>query len=404
MLINKGTIFGIFILLLPASTLFGGLFSFYDELFVLMVVICGIVFNRKNINRKILWVFIAILAIGFISNYKYPIYPSVKSVLVDAFVLFKPFWVLIFLPGCFNDKQKREAYKIFLPLAKMYIVIAFFFAILSQFVNLGMTSGSRYGIKAYYFLFNNHSGFGISIIAGILILSASRIRNFIFTIYFVLATITLFFTTKGVIYSFLLISWMLYLIRSDSFKIKTWHIILLGTAIAVVSSFQIRTYFMNSESARMVFIYTSLVLATRFFPFGTGFATFGGKEAFENYSVLYEQFGFNNIWGLSKSTGMFAYDNYMAGIIAQVGFLGYLLFLILLWLIFKKINSLTFPNKRLKVTTLAALLMLYVSSIATGIIKTDNGVFLVSIISVLLPYENESHSDNAELKKTDIID
>ena len=402
MLINKGTIFGILILLLPASTLFGGIFSFYDELFVLLVVICGVLFNRNNIDRKLLYIFILILALGFISNIRYPIYPSFRSVLVDAFTLFKPFWVLIFLPGCFDEKQKRKAYKIFLPLAQVYIITAFLFGILSQFVDLGMTSGHRYGIKAYYFLFNNHSGFGISIIASILILSASYIRNYIFGFYFILASIILFFTTKGVMYSFLLVSWVLFSIRSNSFKIKTWHIIFLGTAIAVISSFQIKTYFMDSESARMVFIYSSLVLATEFFPFGTGFATFGGKEAYENYSVLYERFGFSNIWGLSKANGMFAYDNYMAGIIAQVGFIGYLLFLILLWLIFKRINSITFQNKRLKITILAALFMLYVSSIATGIIKTDNGVFLVSIISVLLPIENKPFPDHIESKKNNI--
>lgn len=401
MLLNKGVILGVLVLLLPTSTLFGDYFTFYDELFVAIVLVYSLLFNRSKIDKTLFVMYISILMIGFLSNIMYPIYPSAKSVVVDAFTCLKPITILIFLPFSLNEKEKKSTYTIFLSFARVYIVVTFLFGIISQFFDLGLTAGGRYGISAYTFFYNNHSGFGISVIAAIIILAASDIRNLIFTFYFTIASFTLLLTTKGVIYSFLLISFLLF-IMGRSVKIKISHIIILAGFMVLISLFQIKTYFMNSESARMAFIGSSIILGSEFFPFGTGFATFGGKEAFENYSVLYERFGFEYIWGLSPSTGMFAHDNYMAMIIAQNGFIGYLLYLILLWLIFRKINNLPFSGKRLKVVIVAGLIMLYISSIATGVFKTDNGVFLASIISILLPPEHEI-KQLQEAKLADVI-
>ena len=401
MLVDRGTLIGFLIVLLPISILFEEL-SYYDELLVLGTCSYAFLF-RKTVRYRIeLRLLTTIFILGIISNILYPIYPSIVSVLIDAFTCFKPLLILIILPGFLKSNEQISASIIFLYFSRIYIVIVFVLGLISQVMDLGLTEDSRYGINAFLFVFPTHSSFGITVIACVLILGMARIRAHIFSLYFVLAFVTLLLTTKGVIYSFLSVTVFLFFFKKEGFRIKMWQIMSIVLLIGALSVFQIKSYILDAGSPRMAFIISSVQLAIEFFPFGTGFATFGGQEAFDNYSVLYERFGFENIYGLSRSTGFFANDNYMAMILAQNGFIGLILYILLLFFIFKKINIRPFDSKKIKVLVVAALLMMYVSSIATGIFKSAIGVFLACVISIVISNnsdnEKKSFFDNTQIK------
>jgi hypothetical protein len=74
-------------------------------------------------------------------------------------------------------------------------------------------------------------------------------------------------------------------------------------------------------------------------------------------------------------------------ILAQIGYLGLLFYCIILGIIFQLINKDSMLNFRLKNVMLSALLMLIISSIATGIIKTPNGVLIFAILGILLSHK-----------------
>jgi hypothetical protein len=68
-------------------------------------------------------------------------------------------------------------------------------------------------------------------------------------------------------------------------------------------------------------------LANKYFPLGTGFATFGSALAAENYSPLYVSLGFNSLHGGSAADPRFLSDSFWPTVIAQTGWIGGLLFL-----------------------------------------------------------------------------
>ena len=386
---SKGLFLSITIILLPISYAFDSYLSYYDEIFVLGYLIYVILFYLKSflINHK--WIILYILMLyllGLLSNlYSNYIY-STFSILIDLFTGFKQFLIFMIMSTIVTKRDKRDFIKSLVWISKAYLVLACLFALLSQFVDLGMTNDLRYGIKSFAFLSGNNSGFGITIILCLLILAASNIRIMTFVIYFLIAGVSLVLTTKGVIYSFFTFFIIIYLFSNKS-KLRKRDFILLISSLIAVSSFQMKEYLLNNDSPRMFIILSAYDIANDNFPLGSGFASFGGDQARINYSPLYIKYGFKNIYGLSKQQDMFLNDNYLAMILAQTGYFGLLFYLIILYNIFQIINKDVELAFRLKNLMISALLMLYVSSIATGIIKTPNGVLIFAILGILLSHK-----------------
>ena len=392
MIINRAKLLAFATLLLPVSYILRGeavnqFVSYYDEFYVLIVVMYGVIFKYRRLSKNAHRIFIVIIltyAIGLISNVYSELVSEVKPILIDLFTIYKQFLVFIFLRAIISEKEKVVFIESLISISKIFILLVCALALISQFIDLGMTQGERYGIKAFFFVSGNHSALGISIIACLLVVAASNVSQRKFAIYLLGAFITLLLTTKGVIYSFVIFTIIIYTIVNKG-TIKVVHLFVLVGSLLFISSYQITTYFMDEGSARMLFLATSVDIAKDFFPLGSGFATFGGDQARINYSSLYFEYDFNSAYGLGKGEdrGMFLNDNYLAMIIGQTGYVGMVLYGILLYYLFQIMNKDYQLSNRYKILSMAALLMLIVSSIATGIIKSTNGVFLLSMLSIL---------------------
>jgi len=385
MVLSHGRFLAFAILFLPISFAIDGFLSYYDEVFVLFYLLFGLFgryryFSKKN-KRTLVFIGIYYL-LGFISNYYSHIISSVFPVFIDSFTVYKQFLIFEIIINIANKKDKLKVISTLLPIAKFYVVLAGIIGLVSQFIDLGMTASERYGIKGFSFVSNNHSGFGITIIACLLIFASSSINKSKFLLYSIISLISLLLTTKGVIYSFITFGIVIYVVSKRG-SLKTRDFVILIISLLLVSSFQIKTYFMDNNSARMVLLVSSFNIANSYYPLGSGFATFGGQQAKINYSPLYYKYGLNNVYGLSEKNGDFLNDDYIAMILAQTGYFGLLLYFIIIYRIFQIINKNDNISVRLKIVSLAILLMLYVSSVATGIIKTPNGVFLFALIAVL---------------------
>tara|TARA_B100000795_G_scaffold84546_1_gene61424 strand:- start:3411 stop:4619 length:1209 start_codon:yes stop_codon:yes gene_type:complete len=386
---SKGFFLSLTVILLPISYVVDSYLSYYDEIFVLGYLIYVVIFHLKSFltNHKWILLFIIMLYLfgllsNFYSNYTY----SNFSILVDIFTGFKQFLIFIIMCTIVTKRDKRDFIKSLVWISKAYLVLASLFALLSQFIDLGMTNDLRYGMKSFAFLSGNNSGFGITIILCLLILAASNIRMITFFTYFLIGGISLILTTKGVIYSFLTFFIIIFMFSNKS-KLRKRDFILLISSLIAVSSFQLNEYLLNNNSPRMYIIISAYHIAGDNFPLGSGFASFGGDQARINYSPLYIKYGFENIYGLSKKQDMFLNDNYLGMILAQIGYLGLLFYCIILGIIFQLINKDSMLNFRLKNVMLSALLMLIISSIATGIIKTPNGVLIFAILGILLSHK-----------------
>ena len=169
---SKGFFLSLTVILLPISYVVDSYLSYYDEIFVLGYLIYVVIFHLKSFltNHKWILLFIIMLYLfgllsNFYSNYTY----SNFSILVDIFTGFKQFLIFIIMCTIVTKRDKRDFIKSLVWISKAYLVLASLFALLSQFIDLGMTNDLRYGMKSFAFLSGNNSGFGITIILCLLI-------------------------------------------------------------------------------------------------------------------------------------------------------------------------------------------------------------------------------------------
>lgn len=84
--------------------------------------------------------------------------------------------------------------------------------------------------------------------------------------------------------------------------------------------------FKQSEDPRVVFYWKSFVLLFEYFPFGSGFGTFGGHSAHVFNPGIYKTLNFDNyIW---YRQDQFMTDTYYPHVIAETGFVGVLFFIL----------------------------------------------------------------------------
>lgn len=82
-----------------------------------------------------------------------------------------------------------------------------------------------------------------------------------------------------------------------------------------------------SETMRGALYGTAPVVATDFFPFGTGWGTFGSSPSRDIfYSPVYVAYGINNVWGGSPTHGVFLIDTFWPKIIAEQGWIGFVVY------------------------------------------------------------------------------
>ncbi len=102
-----------------------------------------------------------------------------------------------------------------------------------------------------------------------------------------------------------------------------------------------------SHSTRIVYYYSSFILASENFPFGSGMGTFGGQASVVFGSKVYEELAFGQYWWYRANVQMT--DTFWPHILGEAGYLGFLMYLLslislYLW-IMKKINIQRINNK-----------------------------------------------------------
>lgn len=87
------------------------------------------------------------------------------------------------------------------------------------------------------------------------------------------------------------------------------------------------------ESARYVLIRAGFWLSKMYFPFGTGWGTFGSAASGDPYSPVYTMYGMDQVWGLSESFHDFVSDTFWPMLAGQLGIFGFLAYALLILLL-----------------------------------------------------------------------
>ncbi|GAL24252.1 oligosaccharide repeat unit polymerase Wzy [Vibrio variabilis] len=143
-------------------------------------------------------------------------------------------------------------------------------------------------------------------------------------------------------------------------------------------------FFSDSYSGpRVALSQVSISIANDFFPFGSGLGTFGSWMSRVNYSPLYHEYGLSSFWGLSPDDSRFATDTYWPMIIAELGYIGTVLILLLT---LKLLGRLYFQARRndgrdyVSLVAFLSLLGVFIESISSPALSRSPQIFIVMII------------------------
>lgn len=282
-----------------------------------------------------------VLLLGLIGNFAAQVQTGFAPILTDIGNTFKVF--VTYIGASLYLKPVENKKKIVSGLARLirvFVVILFVFMILHFTGIYPMGDDVRYGIVSYQF-FNNGAGLLSMIFPMIMLILTvdlryrpSRRRSKLF--YILLACVVWVSTLRVRAFLYVVTYLLLYyfLIAKEKKIRMNWKTVLItAVAMYIFSIDQINLYFVNATGARAYLARYGFVTMLRFFPLGSGFATFGTDAAVTYYSSLYYEYGFDKVWGLSPAYPLFTHDNYWPAVMAQFGAVGLVLMgvLVVLW-------------------------------------------------------------------------
>lgn len=359
--------------------------SSVDEITALILFFyCGLNYKKiKYKDKKIALCFISMVIIGIISNVFSGIDRKFSYILFDIVLISKTFIGYLGMKILISkEKYKDEIVNLLYPIARVLLVVIFLCGTINIFHDIGMTKGYRYGFPSFCFVFNQpaHCALFVAILIAIVLLKEELSHKYNWLV--IIGLISMIYTTKGmgliIVASYLVL--LFFIINKGT--IKWYHFAILGIVAFFVLGYQIDEYLMDTTAPRAKFIIYGFEIAKKYFPFGSGFATYGSEMATRYYSPLYYMIGFSGMNGLRPGYDMYLNDNYMASILGQFGFFGLLLHILALVFIFRGLLEAKDENFKRKSFMISIFIGLISIFIASGAYKTILGMLLFMILGI----------------------
>lgn len=311
----------------------------YDELFAIILTlyfIANVLYRGKIRYRDglIVLLVLILLIIGFAGNYHSKIQKRTILCIYDAFNVFKFIGTILGGQIIFEHyRNKKLLIEYTAIMVKFTIAVSTVFMILNLFVDIGMHTDYRYGIRAYNFLYTMVGGFYPICVLWIIVLTASlyykESRNT--KLFIGLALINMCATLRSRAWGYALLFVMLYyvlIIRKER-RFRWWYTAAYAAMASFIAADQFSYYF-SGNRARKVLLKYGLITARTYFPLGSGYATYGTAIAQRYYSNLYRTYNFSLYWGMSSDYRSFLTDNFWPAVMAELGFIGAVIMAILI--------------------------------------------------------------------------
>lgn len=201
---------------------------------------------------------------------------------------------------------------------------------------------------------------------------------------------------------------ILFFSNVQQFKLNTKNVlIILCMLIAILFVAREKIYFyfyqtLTSEVdrdmiARYVLYATAPDVLRDYFPFGSGFATYGTFSSGEYYSHIYVQYGIDTVWGMSKDFYNYVADTYYPSL-AQFGVVGIFLYILFWIFILKKAFE---YNQQLKQSKLLIIILLIVSYFAIegttdSTFTTHRGIYMMMTLGLMLAEMKQNVKQNTK--------
>ena len=347
-------------------------FSSIDELIAIFLFGYSIIKMKFDAQqKKIFHHMILLFIIGLLGTILYNLQPT-SAVLSDMITNVKFFFIIIGSYAFFRSNDDNERTIIGIKKKVSMLSVAFFvIAILSYFIQIPFINISeyRFGIKSLQ-LFYYHPALLSQIIVFFLAILSYKDNNEKNDKYFIvklmcLIMLCLTLRTKSICFAlvYLIINKYDFINKKAIRKILTIFILILSVAFLAKDSVD-KYYGSMEETARGKMTVESIKIAKNKFPIGYGYATYGTYAAVTNYSPIYRELGFNNIYGLGRISTNYATDTFWPAILGEFGILGLLTYIS--FIIFMIKNTLFSLNNKSKYSYLIASLLAFMLIISTA--------------------------------------
>lgn len=416
--INK-TYFILFCTLIISQVVSVTIITNLDEL--LTVALLGLGFLDMIYNRKIkqyipIIVPLSILTLYLLYSLFFCHFNTTKPIIADFFQHLK---VFVFFGVAYAiapkfDKQQKKIIK--------------FLLLIELILGLAIYSTLLFGRTIYYDIFLNPYFIGRIFLSAtltyLLFIDSNNwklVKKNLFAL-LLLATIGLTCGRSKYYGTFIFILFIITIYQPGKFaKITLKNVILIAslTSISLIVAWnKIQFYFLNAELATNNFdeetlnsfarpaLYVGMVLILIDYPLlGSGFASFGTAPSGPqyNYSSAYEQYGLNNVWGLSIEKSDFIADAFYPGL-AQFGLIGIVLFILCLVWLCKKLKLVHRYNGIVPyINGVIIIIAILIDSTSSRGITSLFGEYLFSIMGIILaPIAKLSKEEQKELIKQEV--
>lgn len=137
--------------------------------------------------------------------------------------------------------------------------------------------------------------------------------------------------------------------------------------------------------ARYVLYATFPQILTDYFPFGSGFASFGTFYSGAYYSNIYVEYGIDNVWGMTKNHYNFIADTFYPSL-AQFGIIGILLYLFFWIYILKKAIQYNKKVQNKKYISIALMIIGFfaIEGTTDSTFTTHRGFYVLMLLGLIL--------------------
>lgn len=375
------------------------IFQYWDEAYALMCIPLALIsfsgkIKIKKKNKYIYRLLTALslfMAIGFISSIVYK-YQGAVAVVRDAFINLKFFMGIATTYYLLQDFRLEQYKSRIRNHAKFLIFLYFILVIQNKFTHLFSVADMRFGISSEKIFFNHPTELASAMFFLLLILVLCSVNMKKDLPFIAMGTTAVMLTLRFKAIATVLIFLYMYFIIVSGKKMRMLYFVPLIPFVGVIGGNEFYFYFFSKSAmdmARGALSYVSLEVAVNTFPLGTGFGTFASWTSGIYYSPVYQLYGIDSVWGLSRDWPQLVSDVFWPMIIAQNGFLGLVLYVYIVICLFKLIRQCSEVDKRLYLVGVGALVYLLVSSIAESAFVNPLALPLAFVIGLTICVYNQ---------------
>ena len=365
--------------------------SYLDEVIVLIFFFIAISHAKillTKYEKKQIILLMVIVIWGLICNILNKNEIKISSILIDVFSYIKVFLIYFSVINIIYVEEKKYIIRSIVKILKVITAVILVLGIINLIFGIDiLTYDIRYGIKSYKFLYNNPGGLAIMMLVTLIFLLADKEFNNTKGngIFIIFSLIIIILTLRAIsLATFVSFIGLYYIFIIKKKKINMIYMLAGVVVIIVVGFSQIKTYLFNDETPRAQLLKYGIVTANDYFPFGAGFATYGSDAAADEYSYLYEKYGFNNRYGLSQKQRYFLNDNFWPMILGELGYIGLIIYCLMIYDMYKNFKYKSKEKKYISVATYTTLAYILISSVGSKILVHYMGITIFMALGIIL--------------------